>query len=103
MNDIVIINESLRIQIRANCKSPNANCRRAFKGGNAIHAIPMIEGNAYLVMPSYHFASRDDAIAAIENAYHNAITIESDEMLYASRESRIAHYIPKGYIDPSRR
>jgi hypothetical protein len=99
---IIVINDSARIQIIEGCKGANRNCRHANKRGMNVHAIPMID-DTNLVMPGYHFSSRDEAIEAVENALRDAIVIESDEMLYNARNAQIAHILPKGWIDPSRR
>lgn len=88
------------------CNGPNANCKRHTRNGKTVHAILAKFGNANhasLVLPEYHFETLEIAIARIEHAYHNAITIENDAMLYDARERKIPHFIPRGFIDPTRR
>ena len=86
------------------CKGPNINCRRHARNGHTVHIAPThaITEKA-LVLPSYHFETIKIAIESLIDARNNAITINTDAELIAARTAQIAHYLPIGWIDPSRR
>lgn len=86
------------------CKGPNARCGRDARNGRTIHIIPKYDATVEtVIMPSYHFESVEAGIKAIETAQATAITIKTDNELYAARKAGIPHKLPIGWIDPSRR
>jgi len=91
-----------------NCTGPNPACRKAAKEGRKVHVIPALPkepGNEpYLVMPTYHYATEAEGEAAIQAAIMiEARTVKNDEDLYAYRAAQRPHYLPVGWVDPSRR
>ena len=90
--------------IISECKGPNARCRRSAKNGQMVHIIPKYDENApALILPTYHYETVEIAIKALETAERDAILIETDDDLYNARKAGIAHKLPIGWIDPSRR
>jgi hypothetical protein len=65
--------------IREKCTGPNPRCRRAHAEGKSVHFIPprVHAWGAHLVMPTYHFATGDDAIAGFEEMRRKAIEAKS--------------------------
>jgi hypothetical protein len=70
---------------RDECTGPNPRCRRAHAEGRSVHFIPprVQAWGAHLVMPTYHFATREDAIAGFEEMRRKAIEAKS----YAHRDA----------------
>lgn len=89
--------------INAACSGPNLACRRAFKRGRPVHIIPGGTGALALVMPTYHYATEQEGIAAINTAIETAPTVATDEDLYRFRKEGTPHFLPAGWVDPSRR
>lgn len=90
--------------LNAHCTGPNRNCKKAAKNGQFVHMIPEWDASREtLIMPSYHFETEEIGRHAIETAYINAVTIKTDDELYDARKRGIAHKLPIGWIDPSRR
>lgn len=59
-----------------NCTGPNKNCRAHHRAGRHIHVRPASSDNLGLLsLPAYHYATLDDAVAAITDAWNNAITV----------------------------
>lgn len=86
------------------CTGPNAQCRRSARIGHKVHIIPKYDASAEaLILPTYHYETVDAAINALETAQRDAVLIETDDDLYAARKAGIAHKLPIGWIDPSRR
>lgn len=93
-----------------NCSGPNRHCRAAHKAGRRVHVIPPrqtmeeMETRGCLVLPTYHFATVADGLAAIETALDFAVTPESDEEWLALEA---AHEVPfwtrPGLNHPTRR
>jgi len=54
-------------------------------------------------MPTYHYATVEEGVAAIERAKKTAPTVRTDADLYAYRAQGIPHFLPVGWVDPSRR
>ena len=92
--------------LNVHCTGPNRECRAHAKAGKRVHLIPSMsvrEQYGSLVLPSYHFATIEEGAAYIDNAVKTAPLVETDEDLYRFREQNIAHRLPKGWVDPSRR
>jgi hypothetical protein len=86
------------------CDGPNERCRQLARNGHTVHIIPKYTATAdTLIMPSNHYESVEAGIKAIETAQATAITIKTDNELYAARKAGIPHKLPIGWIDPSRR
>ena len=89
------------------CTGPNRACRAAHKAGRSVHVIPQTGPDASahprLVMPTYHYRTSAEGIAAIAVAEETAPTVTCDDDLYACRRMGIPHYLPVGWIDPTRR
>lgn len=81
------------------------DCRDAHRAGLPVHVIPPLHDPAKpsLVMPSYHFATAEAGIAAINDALANAPIVATDADLYAYRAAGVAYRLPAGWIDPTRR
>lgn len=79
-------------------------CKDAHREGRSVHMFitwdPDVET---LVMPTCHFASIEEGMKTITEAYDTAITIKTDAELYAARAAKTPHKLPIGWIDPSRR
>lgn len=91
-----------------NCggRGTNPACKAAAKLGLRVHVSPAPAdniGGQHLVMPTYHYATEADGIAAIEKALRDAPVVTTDDELYAYREQSIAYKLNKGWIDPTRR
>jgi hypothetical protein len=91
--------------LASTCTGPNRNCRAAHKAGRSVHVIPAHTGidTPRLIMPTYHYATSADGIEAIDLAERTAPTVTCDADLYACRRMGIPHYLPVGWVDPSRR
>jgi len=87
-----------------NCTGPNTNCRKAYRAGRPVHIIPAHGGvdTPHLVMNTNHYATVDEARAAVADAQVNAVRITTDEELYAARAANQSYILPVGWIDPSR-
>lgn len=80
------------------------NCKIAAREGRRVHVIPgHTEGEPRLILPNYHFHTLDEAQAAIREAELFAPMVETDLDLAIFRQQKIAHKLPVGWIDPSRR
>lgn len=84
------------------CTGPNERCRMAHRRGLSAHVITDWS-SLRLIMPTNHYATIDDGVAAIEAAKLTAVTIGTDDELYAARAAGVPHYLPVGWRDPSRR
>lgn len=91
--------------IRDTCDGPNRACRVAHRAGRPVHIIPpMVGADApKLILPTYHYATPQEAMTALEHAMATATTIRTDEDLYAARVTNVAHFLPVGWVDPTRR
>ena len=89
------------------CTGPNRACRAAHKAGRSIHVIPTMRPDPRtapaLVMPTYHYTTAQDGIDAINQAFATAPMVATEDDLYRFRAERVAHFLPIGWIDPSRR
>jgi hypothetical protein len=99
------------------CTGPNPACRKAHRDGRSVHVIPAIPSmddfviendrarklTPSLVMPTNHYATAAEGVAAIELAMRTAPTVTCDDDLYACRRMGIPHFLPVGWIDPTRR
>lgn len=84
----------------------NAACKKAAREGRQIHIIPLWSSDDVsnrLVMPTYHYATREEAIAAVQLARDTAPVVTCDADLYDFRARGIAHKLPVGWTDPTRR
>lgn len=92
----------------------NAACREAHRAGRSVHIIPprsrytIVDDRAQLldpilILPTYHFATVEEGLAAVRDAMATAPTVATDDDLYAYRAAGIAHYLPVGWVDPTRR
>lgn len=96
--NIVVLNED--------CSGPNAACRAAHRAGRPVHVVAIStlgENQPALVMPTYHYASPDDGIAALNEAWATAPTIENDDQLVEYRRAGRPYKLRPGWIDPTRR
>lgn len=84
------------------CTGPHPACRAAHRRGLSAHVISNWS-NLRLIMPTTHFASIADGVAAIEAAMLTAVTISNDDELYAARDAGVPHYLPIGWCDPTMR
>jgi hypothetical protein len=87
-----------------NCTGRRGNraCRDAHRAGRPVHVIPAY-GPTALVMPTYHYATAEEGIQAINDAMVNAPMVATDADLFRYRREGVAHRLPAGWIDPSRR
>lgn len=90
-----------------NCTGPNPTCRAAHRAGRPVHVIPDAGRNPgaspALIMPTYHYPTEAHGVDAIYEAANTAPMVTSDEDLYLFRQMKIAHFLPVGWVDPSRR
>jgi hypothetical protein len=103
----------IQYDVREDCKGPNARCWAAHKAGRTVHVIEAtwkfprdLEHRSIvpaLVMPSCHYATAEEGIAALKEARTYAVMIQTDADLYAAREAGVPHLLPVRWIDPSRR
>lgn len=98
MIEIIVLDE--------NCTGSRGakSCKQAHAEGRNVHMItkynPEMES---LIMPTWHFATIEEGSSALKSAYETAVTITTDEELFAARAAKIPHKLPLGWIDPSRR
>jgi hypothetical protein len=86
------------------CKGTNRACKKAVREGRPLHVIPpAIDGQPWIVLPTYHFVNEEEALRAVLDAMRDAPLVTCDEDLYRFRAEGIAHKIPRGFIDPTRR
>ncbi|QDQ91585.1 hypothetical protein FND50_12660 [Rhodococcus sp. WB9] len=86
------------------CKGPNVNCRQAHREGRSWHVTPpQFPSGVHVVLPTYHYATLELGVEAVNQALRNAPTITNDEDLARYRKMRISYCVPQGFIDPSRR
>jgi hypothetical protein len=78
-------------------------CSHAAKAGRTIHAIPAHRDDFYLVLPTYHFTSAEEALTYVSNAFDNAPLVTSDADRESFEAQEIAFKIPRTYVHPSRR
>lgn len=82
----------------------NDNCRKGYRDGRPVHIVPKWDRETpTVILPTYHYADEGLAVEALINATLHAPTVTTDEELYAYRLQRIAHKLPVGWVDPSRR
>lgn len=88
-----------------NCTGPNWACKAAAKRGRTVHVIPTRTGanQPLLVMPTYHYYTEALGEAAIEQAIQYAHTVKCDDDLMMFRKLAVPHFLPVGWVDPSRR
>lgn len=86
------------------CRGTNAKCKAARRAGLPVHIIPAaVDGEPWIILPTYHYATAPDAVRALLDATRNAPLVTCDDDLYLFRRQHIAHKIPRGFIDPTRR
>jgi hypothetical protein len=95
--DIVVLN--------LDCTGPNPTCRRHHKAGRPVHVIPHYDPytEPALVMSSYHYRTVEEGTTAIEQARETAPTVATDADLDAYRAADRPHFLPVGWVDPTRR
>lgn len=89
-----------------NLRSANDACRAAYREGRIWHVIPPVTDarrEAALVLPTYHFRTPNEGLAAVEEAMRTAPMVATDEDLERYRSAGVAYRLPPGWIDPSRR
>ncbi|MFJ3365839.1 hypothetical protein [Streptomyces anthocyanicus] len=86
------------------CTGPNRHCKKAHRQGRTVHVIPAdFADSSHLVLPSYHYASEEEARAAVAHARRTAVVIGADGQLYKARRLRRPYRLLPGWIDPTRR
>lgn len=88
------------------CTGPNRNCRAAHKAGRSVHVMPAQVDpftQPILVMPTYHYRTSAEGIEAIAVADETAPTVTCDSDLERYRAEKVPHFLPVGWVDPSRR
>ncbi len=93
----------MNIIVRDRCTGPNSACRAAHRVGRPVHAYPVNHQGPALVLPTYHFETADQARTLIAEAAETAPTVTTDDDLHRFRAEGLAHFLPVGWIDPSRR
>ncbi len=82
----------------------NPACKKGFRDGRPVHIIPKWDPDTpTVILPTYHFADEGEAVEALIHATLHAPTVETEGDLYRYRTQGIAHKLPVGWIDPSRR
>lgn len=77
------MNANINTIIWTDCNGPNRACKKAHAEGRTVHVIedPSTADitNGRLIMPTYHYATAEEGIAAIKDAARNAKTVTNDE------------------------
>ena len=84
----------------------NRTCQMAYRLGRPAHVIPPpvdVRKHDALVMPTYHYRTVAEGVATIKSAIETAPTVETDADLYRYRKQMVPHFLPVGWVDPSRR
>jgi hypothetical protein len=89
--------------IHLKCTGPNPTCRKEAREGRPVHIIPAMHERPTIVLPTWHYPDEASAREAIAQARAHAPIVRNDEDLARYRKIRIAHRLPEGWIDPSRR
>lgn len=91
--------------LSTNCTGPNRNCRAAHRAGRSVHVLPTPMGRKAptLVMPTYHYGTVVEGLRSISEAFKTAPTVYADADLDLYRSQRVPHFLPVGWVDPSRR
>jgi hypothetical protein len=67
--------------VREECFGPNQACKRASRKNRTIHLIPHHDDprahNAHLVPSTHHYATREEALEALEIAWNTAIMVDN--------------------------
>lgn len=86
------------------CLGDAVACRKAYNAGRRVHMyLPFSYTQPTLVMPTYHFTSIEDGVAQINAWLATAPTVETVADLNRYRSARVAHFLPVGWVDPTRR
>jgi hypothetical protein len=95
------------IVVSEDCYGPHSACRKHHQAGRPVHMIPDLfpdfRTKPLLVMATYHYATVEEGEEAIRQAMETAPTVATDDDLYAYREAGIPHFLPAGWVDPTRR
>lgn len=87
-----------------NCTGPNPKCRAAGKNGRTVHMSMDWDAMRETLIPTtHHFESVEQGTEQLTREWNDAITIKTDNELYAARKAKIAHRLPIGWIDPGMR
>lgn len=90
--------------IIADCNGPNPKCKAAHKRGVTTHIIPPYSRDTpTIILPTYHYFDEMAARDALADAEKNAPLVTCDDDLYRFRREGIAHKLPVGWKDPTRR
>lgn len=90
--------------LHENCTGPNAKCRAAARNGRTAHVnMEWEEMRETLIPTTHHFETVEQGIEQLTCEWNDAITIKTDDELYAARKAGIAHRLPIGWIDPGMR
>lgn len=86
------------------CTGDHPECESARLAGRPVHVLPRFDRDRpTVVLPAYHYETADEARAVVAAAEANAPIVATDDDLYVYRTQRIAHRLPVGWIDPTRR
>ncbi|MGW0844326.1 hypothetical protein ACWD26_30135 [Streptomyces sp. NPDC002787] len=86
------------------CTGPNRHCKKAYRQGRTVHIIPAaFADSSHLVLPTNHYASQEEARAAVADARRTAVIIAADGQLYKARRLRRPYRLLPGWVDPTRR
>lgn len=96
------------VVLSTNCTGPNPTCRKEHRAGRHVHVIPAAPSldagtRPVLVMPTYHYRTAEGGLAAIAKAMISAPTVATDDDLYHYRLEGMPHFLPVGWVDPTRR
>jgi hypothetical protein len=95
------------------CTGPNTHCKKEHRAGRSAHVISDSDRIwthrrnrkpiPSLVLPNWHFATVEEGIAAVKQAWLTAVVVMVDEDLYAARAANVPYILRPGWVDPSRR
>lgn len=90
--------------IRDRCTGPNRHCRAAAREGRLVHIIPGhdLDNDPVIILPTNHYATAQGARDALAAAA-DAPIVTCDDDLYRYRAAGVAHRLPVGWVDPTRR
>lgn len=76
------------------CTGPNKNCKHASRHGLMIHIIPAHADpraeHVHLALPTYHYATEQEALDALQRAWDTAITVDNA----TDRDAAYARKVP---------
>ncbi|MEU9925074.1 hypothetical protein AB0H51_27965 [Streptomyces griseoluteus] len=90
--------------ITEDCTGPNRRCKKAHRQGRTVHIrAERFADGSHLVLPTNHYATVEEARAAVDAARAKAVTITRDDELFRARRLRQPYRLLPGWTDPTSR